>query len=91
MQKDFGFNSEQYSVIVLLFFVSYTIFEIPSNMLLTRVRPSLYLSGLAVVWGMVAACMAAAQTWEQIAGLRLVLGAIEAGFAPGCAFYLSSW
>ncbi|KAF2797590.1 putative nicotinamide mononucleotide permease [Melanomma pulvis-pyrius CBS 109.77] len=91
MQDDFQFSSEQYSVIVLLFFVSYTIFEIPSNMVLTRVRPSLYLSGLAVIWGGVAACMAATQTWQQMAGLRLVLGAIEAGFAPGCAFYLSSW
>lgn len=60
-------------------------------MILTRIRPSLYLSGLAVAWGIIAACMAATQNWHQIAGLRLALGAIEAGFAPGCAFYLSSW
>ncbi|KAF2646049.1 nicotinamide mononucleotide permease [Massarina eburnea CBS 473.64] len=91
LQSDFNLTSTQYSIIVLLFFTTYTVFEIPSNLLLTRVRPSLYLSSLTVVWGAVAACMAATQTWQQIAGLRLALGAVEAGFAPGCAFYLSSW
>lgn len=35
--------------------------------------------------------MAAAQTWQQMAGIRFLLGVIEAAFAPGVAFYLSSW
>jgi MFS family permease len=35
--------------------------------------------------------MAAANTWQQVAGVRFALGIIEAGFAPGIAFYLSSW
>ena len=35
--------------------------------------------------------MAAVNTWHQMAGVRFMLGVIEAGFAPGVAFYLSSW
>lgn len=70
--------------------ISYVLFEIPSNLLLTRIRPSLYLSGLCVIWGGVAAAMAATSNWQQLAGLRFALGVIEAGFAPGVAFYLSS-
>lgn len=66
------------------------VFEIPSNLFIARVRPSLYLSGLCVLWGGVAACMAAATNWSQLAGVRFALGVIEAGFAPGVAFYLSS-
>lgn len=63
----------------------------PSNYILTRVRPSLYLSGLCVLWGGVAACMAAASNWQQLAGVRFALGVVEAGFSPGVTFYLSSW
>lgn len=60
-------------------------------MLIARARPSLYLSGLAVLWGAVAACMAATNNWKQLAVVRLILGIAESGFAPGVAFYLSSW
>ena len=91
LEDDFNLTSNQYSVVLLIFFVSYVIFEIPSNLILTRVRPSLYLSGLAVAWGGIAACMAATNNWRQLAGVRFALGVIEAGFAPGIAFYLSSW
>ncbi|KAJ7736741.1 major facilitator superfamily domain-containing protein [Mycena maculata] len=91
MQKDLGYGSNQYSVILLMFFVSYVIFEIPSNMILTRLRPSFYLSGVAVLWGGIAACLAACNSWQQLAGVRFALGVIEAGFAPGVAYYLSSW
>lgn len=60
-------------------------------MLSARVRPSLYLRGLAVAWGIVAAMMALTSNWKQLAGVRFVLGFVESGFAPGIAFYLSSW
>ncbi|KAL1755540.1 major facilitator superfamily domain-containing protein [Schizophyllum commune] len=91
MEEDLALTSTQYSVCLLLFFVSYVIFEVPSNMILTRVRPSIFLSVLCFGWGAVAACMGAVNNWQQLAGVRFCLGVIEAGFAPGVAFYLSSW
>ncbi|GLB42918.1 putative major facilitator superfamily protein [Lyophyllum shimeji] len=91
MEKALHLTSTQYSVILLLFFVSYVLFEIPSNMFLSRARPSIYLSVLCFVWGAVASCMAAVQSWQALAGVRFCLGIAEAGFAPGIAFYLSSW
>lgn len=72
-------------------FVSYILFEVPSNMVIARVRPSIYLCSLAFLWGVIAALMALTQNWKQLAGVRLVLGFVESGFAPGIAFYLSSW
>jgi MFS family permease len=91
LANEFNLTSNQYSVVLLLFFVSYIVFEVPSNMIIARVRPSLYLCGLAILWGVIAALMAVTQNWKQLAGVRLVLGFIESGFAPGIAFYLSSW
>ncbi|KAL3461764.1 major facilitator superfamily domain-containing protein [Aspergillus heterothallicus] len=91
MEDDFGITSSQYSIIVLVFFISYLIFEVPANMILSRVRPSVFLPGLALIWGTFAALMGATQNWSQLAGMRFLLGFAEAGFAPGCAFFLSSW
>ncbi|KAK7036710.1 hypothetical protein VNI00_011375 [Paramarasmius palmivorus] len=91
MEEALGLTSTQYSVVLLVFFVSYVVFEVPANMVLTRVRPSFFLSGLCFLWGAVAACMAAVSNWHQLAGIRFALGVVEAGFAPGVAFYLSSW
>lgn len=91
MQDDLNFDSNQYSIILLVFFIAYLLMEVPSNMILNRVRPSRYLPALAVLWGIVATCMGAVSNWRQLIGLRVLLGLFEAGFAPGCAFYLSSW
>ncbi|KAH8690436.1 nicotinamide mononucleotide permease [Talaromyces proteolyticus] len=91
LEDDFGLSSSQYSIIVIMFFVSYLIFEVPANMILTRVRPSVFLPGLGLIWGTLAALMGATQNWAQLTGMRFLLGIAEAGFAPGCAFFLSSW
>ncbi|RDW91730.1 MFS transporter-1 [Coleophoma crateriformis] len=91
LEEDFNLISSQYSIIVLVFFVSYLVCEVPANMILTRVRPSLFLPGLGIAWGGFAMLMAATHSWQQLAGIRFLLGIAEAGFAPGCAYYLSSW
>ncbi|WWC65223.1 uncharacterized protein I303_107837 [Kwoniella dejecticola CBS 10117] len=91
LESHFKLTSTQYSIVLLVFFISYVIFEVPSNLLIARVRPSLYLSGLCIVWGGVAALMGATHNYQQLAGVRFALGVLEAGFAPGVAFYLSSW
>lgn len=76
---------------MLVFFTTYVVCEIPSNMLLNRLRPSLYLPTLAILWGIAAACQGAVTEWKQLVALRMLVGVFESGFAPGCAFYLSSW
>lgn len=91
MKSDFDMTSNQYSLAVLVFFISYLICEVPSNMILNRVRPSMYLPLLAVLWGTVATCMGAARNYKDLIAMRFLLGIFEAGFAPGCTFYLSSW
>ncbi|KAL1610317.1 hypothetical protein SLS60_001983 [Paraconiothyrium brasiliense] len=77
LERDFGLTDSQYSIIVLLFFVSYLIFEVPANMLLTRVRPSVFLPGLGLLWGTFAALMGSVQNWQQLAGMRFLIGFAE--------------
>jgi sugar phosphate permease len=70
LEAEFNMTSTQYSIVLLVFFISYVLFEIPSNLIIARVRPSIYLSSLCVAWGIVAGCAAATQNWSQLAAVR---------------------
>ncbi|KAJ9119048.1 hypothetical protein QFC22_003539 [Naganishia vaughanmartiniae] len=91
METDLKLTSTHYSIVLLVFFVGYVCFEVPSNMILVRVRPSLYLPILMATWGAVSMCLAACNSYITMSVVRLILGAVEAGFAPGVLFLLSSW
>lgn len=49
MDVDLGLDSNQYSVILVVFFVTYVFFEVPSNMILTRTRPSVFLPVMCIL------------------------------------------
>lgn len=51
MEKDLGINDTQYNIALTIFFFSYSIFEVPSNVFLKRLRPSIWLSLLMLLWG----------------------------------------
>jgi MFS family permease len=60
-------------------------------MILSRVRPSLYVPLLMFLWGTVAVLMALVNTPAQLLGMRFLLGVMEAGFAPAVIFIISTW
>ncbi|CAG9950673.1 unnamed protein product [Clonostachys rosea f. rosea IK726] len=71
--------------------VEYNIVLIPSNMILGKLRPSLYLSACMVAWGVVSGATAAAHNFGGLAATRFFLGITEAPFFPGVAFLFSGW
>ncbi|EGG11927.1 uncharacterized protein MELLADRAFT_32946 [Melampsora larici-populina 98AG31] len=91
MEKDLELSSADYSLAVLIFFVGYLLAEIPSNMLLTRVRPSIFIPLITFGWGLIATVFSVVKTKEGLIGVRFVLGFMESGFFPGVLFLLSSW
>ncbi|OAV93997.1 hypothetical protein PTTG_06709 [Puccinia triticina 1-1 BBBD Race 1] len=91
MEVDLSLSSTDYSTIVLIFFVGYLSAEIPSNMLLSHVRPSLFLPGLTFVWGIVVTLISLVKNKEGLIVARLFLGFVESGFFPGVLLLLSSW
>lgn len=74
-----------------VFFLSYAVFELPSNLILHRVGARRWLARIMVTWGLVSACMIFATTDTRFSLLRLVLGATEAGLFPGAVYHLTSW
>ncbi|KAJ6589217.1 MFS general substrate transporter [Mycena capillaripes] len=91
MAADLKLSSSDYSVALLVFFPAYLLGEIPSNLILARVRPSLYLPGITLVWGLIATMMSQVKTKEALVGIRFLLGFVESGFFCGVLFLLSSW
>lgn len=91
MMEDLNLSSSEYSVALIVFFVSYVVFEVPSNLVLSRTRPSLFLPTIMFIWGGITCCMAAVKNYHQLVALRFVVGIFEAGFAPGILLILSSW
>lgn len=61
------------------------------SMVLSRVRPSIWIPTLMVFWGSVSALMALVKTPAQLIGVRFLLGVTEAGFSPAVLFIISNW
>lgn len=91
MEEDLNLDSEKYSVILIVFFIGYVLFEVPSNMVLSHIRPSYWLPALMFCWGGVTVGMAFSPDYHTLVGLRILMGSLEAGFAPGMLMLLSSW
>ena len=91
MNRDLHFSETTYGLGAGLFFLSYALVEIPSNLLLYRFGARRWLSRIMVSWGILAAGMLFIRTPLHFYGMRLLLGAAEAGFFPGVVFYLMQW
>ena len=91
MSQDLGFSEAVYGFGAGIFFVSYFIFEIPSNLILDRVGARLWMARIMITWGVISSLMMCIKgTWSFYL-LRFLLGAAEAGFAPGILLYFTYW
>ncbi|RVX70372.1 hypothetical protein B0A52_05871 [Exophiala mesophila] len=91
MQKDLNLSGPQYNLCATVFFFTYCLFEVPSNLLLKRLSPSIWLPGIMVAWGTVMTLMGLVQNYHGLLIARIFLGVAEAGLYPGVSFYLTMW
>ncbi|KIW11224.1 hypothetical protein PV08_10524 [Exophiala spinifera] len=91
LDKDLGLTGNQYNIASTIFFVPYIIFEVPSNVVLKKVRPSIWLAFLVIAWGVVMTCMGVVKNFRELVACRVLLGTFEAGFFPGAVFLVSCW
>lgn len=92
MNKDLRFDiGDRYSIALLVFFITYFLFEMPTTLLLRPVGPKYLLNGLAISWGAVMVGMGFVNDWRLIVVCRMLIGILEAGFLPCCMFLLSTW
>ncbi len=74
-----------------IFFIGYLFFEVPSNLILERVGARFWFARIMIVWGIVSMAFMFLKGVTMFYSLRFLLGAAEAGFAPGVLLYLTYW
>ncbi|KAJ5143279.1 uncharacterized protein N7515_002066 [Penicillium bovifimosum] len=91
LQKDLGMTNSQYNATLTIFFVSYSIFEPLTNVLLKRLRPSVFIPIIMMAWGICMTCMGLVKNFSGLMAVRWFLGLAEAGLFPGVGYFLSCW
>jgi len=91
MVRDVGLSPSVFGFGGGIFFVSYFLFEVPSNLALERVGARLWIARIMITWGVVAGGMALVTGPRSLYLVRFLLGAAEAGFFPGVILYLTYW
>ncbi|KAH8593025.1 putative vitamin H transporter [Bisporella sp. PMI_857] len=91
MDVDLKLDAQRYAWVLSIFFFGYLICEVPSNMILSRTRPSIFLPSIMLTWGALSAVMATAPNYSSMLAFRFILGCIESGFFPGVLFVMSCW
>ncbi|KAL4796861.1 major facilitator superfamily domain-containing protein [Aspergillus venezuelensis] len=86
-------SSDQFSMITVLYtyHVPYILAEIPSNLLLKKVRPHIWQSRIMISWGLVTACTAAVKDLGGLYAVRFMLGLTEAGMFPAIILQMIYW
>jgi ACS family tartrate transporter-like MFS transporter len=91
MNRDLGFSPAVYGFGSGVFFLSYTLLEVPSNLILARVGARVWIARIMVTWGLISTAMIFVNSAAMFYVLRFLLGAAEAGFFPGLIYYLTHW
>jgi D-galactonate transporter len=91
MNDDAGISPYIFGLGAGVFFLSYFVFEIPSNLALARFGARKWISRIMISWGLISAAMALVQGPTSFIVIRFLLGAAEAGFFPGVILYLTYW
>lgn len=91
MNKDLGLTPAMFGFAASLFFVSYFLVEVPSNLALQRVGARRWIARIMITWGLITMAMALVVGPYSLYAMRFILGAAEAGFFPGAILYLTYW
>lgn len=90
MDKELKLSSLQYQQGLAAFYPLYIAAEIPSNLVLKRITPRIWISLMAFLWGVICMCLGFVHDFEQFITLRALLGLAEGGLFPGMVLYLST-
>ncbi|EEY23499.1 conserved hypothetical protein [Verticillium alfalfae VaMs.102] len=91
LEADLGMAGYDYNLAVLVFYIPYMLLEIPSNMLLNRLKPRYYIASLVFLWGLTITLAGFSTRFAHLLAARVLLGVFEAGMFPGCLFLLATW
>ena len=90
-QLDTGLSNEAFALGAGIFFVAYAFLGAPANLLMRKFGARYWIGGTTLVWGLLSAAMAYADSEWKFLTVRVLLGMAEAGFFPGMIYLTSQW
>lgn len=78
-----------YNIALFVFFITYILFEVPCNMILKKIRPSVFLSFIIGACGILTIGQGVTASFGGLIACRVLIGLFEAGFVPGCVYLIS--
>ncbi|KAI2623258.1 MFS transporter [Hypoxylon sp. NC1633] len=88
-ESDLNMEGNEFNTAVSILFVGYVLMQVPSNMLITRIKPGVYMAGCMFLWAVVSACTAAVRSYGGLVASRFFLGIAEAPFYPGATYIMA--
>jgi len=83
LETDLGMTDHQYDQGLAVFYATYIASEVPSNLVLKRVTPRIWLPFLTFAWGTISMCLGFIQNFAGFVTVRAILGLAEGGLLPG--------
>ena len=91
MKEDLQMNKNELNMIDVAWTCGYVIGQVPSQIILTKVRPSIWIPSCELVWTMLTFCLAAVTTSNHVVAIRFFVGLLESIFYPAAHMILGSW
>jgi MFS family permease len=91
LSKELGLEGTEYNTALVIFFVPYVLFEIPSNILLKKFRPHVWLSVNMFLFGLTTLLQGFVQNYSGLLATRFFLGLFETGMFPGSFYLIGMW
>ncbi|RFU33978.1 hypothetical protein B7463_g2356, partial [Scytalidium lignicola] len=91
MKEDLNMNANQLNLIDVAWTSGYVVGQLPSQFILTRVRPSIWIPACELIWTILTFCLSATNTSNQVIAIRFFVGLVESIFYPAAHYLIGSW
>jgi ACS family tartrate transporter-like MFS transporter len=91
MSTDLGISLATYGTVAAIFFVAYTVLEVPSNIIMKKVGARIWLARIGISWGVITILTGFVHNTTQLYIARIALGVAEAGLFPGLLLFMTFW
>ncbi|KAF6808785.1 hypothetical protein CPLU01_15618 [Colletotrichum plurivorum] len=91
LPETLNMTNNEYNTCLLMFYVGYCITQVPSNLIIGKVRPSYYICLITSLWGVLSMCQGFTTNFSELAAVRFILGLVEAPFLPAVFVLMSCW
>jgi ACS family tartrate transporter-like MFS transporter len=91
MRDDLAMSAAAFGFALGTFYWGYSVFELPSNLIMEKVGARLWIARIMITWGILAVFTATVTGSTSFGIVRFLLGVAEAGFFPGLILYFTYW